>query len=197
MSQFVAVHDRLKVLKLRYKTGALDHIHTGYTQLSMCIFLPDARRPVGAAGHDRVGLGSSDHLPVQRIALREFRIPKFKLSFHSSIAAVLKKLGLELPFCEQGNLSDMVEDDGSGLPTVVEDVIHKAVVEVNEEGTEAAAVTVVAGGKKKRRPRRPPTPPQVDFIADHPFAYYIVEEATEHLSLRATSSTHPRLLASC
>ncbi|KAF7068636.1 hypothetical protein CFC21_074372 [Triticum aestivum] len=65
----------------------------------------------------------------------------------------------------------MVEDDGSGSPIVVEDVIHKAVVEVNEEGTEAAAVTVAPRG------RRPP-PPQVDFIADHPFAYYIVEQAT-------------------
>ncbi|KAI4977511.1 hypothetical protein ZWY2020_059648 [Hordeum vulgare] len=180
MSQFVAVHDGLKVLKLRYKMGALDHIHTGYTQLSMCIFLPDAHDGLWELLDtitSRPGF-LHDHLPVQRIALREFRIPKFKLSFHSSIAAVLKKLGLELPFCEQGNLSDMVEDDGSGLPTVVEDVIHKAVVEVNEEGTEAAAVTVVGGGKKKRRPRRPPTPPQVDFIADHPFAYYIVEEAT-------------------
>nr|XP_040253282.1 putative serpin-Z8 [Aegilops tauschii subsp. strangulata] len=135
MSQFVAVHDGFKVLKLR-------------------------------------------HLPEQQIALREFRMPKFKLSFHSSIVAVLKKLGLELPFCERGNLSDMVEDDGSGMPIVVGDVIHKAVVEVNEEGTEAAAVTVLVGALGCARPPSPPTPPQVDFIADHPFAYYIVEEAT-------------------
>uniref|UniRef100_M8BN59 Putative serpin-Z8 n=1 Tax=Aegilops tauschii TaxID=37682 RepID=M8BN59_AEGTA len=153
---------------------------TGYTQFSMCIFLPDAHdglwglldtmasRPPGFL---------HDHLPEQRIALREFRMPKFKLSFHSSVAAVLKKLGLELPFCQQGNLSDMVEDDGSGLPIVVDDVIHKAVVEVNEEGTEAAAATMVVQGLGCAMPS-PPTPPQVDFIADHPFAYYIVEEAT-------------------
>ncbi|XP_073359395.1 putative serpin-Z8 [Aegilops tauschii subsp. strangulata] len=153
---------------------------TGYTQFSMCIFLPDA--------HDGLwGLLDTiasrpgflhDHLPEQQIALREFRMPKFKLSFHSSIVAVLKKLGLELPFCERGNLSDMVEDDGSGMPIVVGDVIHKAVVEVNEEGTEAAAVTVLVGALGCARPPSPPTPPQVDFIADHPFAYYIVEEAT-------------------
>ncbi|KAE8814954.1 putative serpin-Z8 [Hordeum vulgare] len=114
----------------------------------MCIFLPDAHDGLWELLDtiaSRPGF-LHDHLPVQRIALREFRIPMFKLSFHSSIAAVLQKLGLELPFCEQGNLSDMVEDDGSGLPTVVKDVIHKAVVEVNEEGTEAAAVTVVARG---------------------------------------------------
>ncbi|XBI76284.1 hypothetical protein VPH35_069542 [Triticum aestivum] len=193
MSQFVAVHDGFKVLKLRYK---LRHIllliwcaapsvfsgsnRTGYTQFSMCIFLPDA--------HDGLwGLLDTiasrprflhDHLPEQQIALREFRMPKFKMSFHSSIVAVLKKLGLELPFCERGNLSDMVEDDGSSLPVVVGDVIHKAVVEVNEEGTEAAAVTVLVGALGCARPPSPPTPPQVDFIADHPFAYYIVDEAT-------------------
>ncbi|KAF7032908.1 hypothetical protein CFC21_044039 [Triticum aestivum] len=65
----------------------------------------------------------------------------------------------------------MVEEDDSGLPIVVGDVIHKAVVEVNEEGTEAAAVTAAdagMGGCSRF----------VDFIADHPFGYYIMEEAT-------------------
>ncbi|KAF7046029.1 hypothetical protein CFC21_055085 [Triticum aestivum] len=147
MSQFVAVHDGFKVLKLRYKCAAPSVFsgsnRTGYTQFSMCIFLPDA--------HDGLwGLLDTiasrprflhDHLPEQQIALREFRMPKFKMSFHSSIVAVLKKLGLELPFCERGNLSDMVD-----LPVVVGDVIHKAVVEVNEEGTEAAAVMDEATG---------------------------------------------------
>ncbi|KAM3364670.1 hypothetical protein ACQJBY_014807 [Aegilops geniculata] len=153
--------------------------HTGYTQFSMCIFLPDAHDGLWGlldTMASRPGF-LHDYLPEQRIALREFQIPKFKLSFHGSVAAVLKKLGLALPFCQQGNLSDMVEDDGSGLPIVVDDVIHKAVVEVNEEGTEAAAATMVVQGLGCAMPS-PPTPPRVDFIADHPFAYYIVEEAT-------------------
>ncbi|XBI90099.1 hypothetical protein VPH35_027802 [Triticum aestivum] len=154
--------------------------HTGYMQFSMCIFLQDAHDvPWGLLDTMASQPGFlHDHLPEQRIALHEFRILKFKLSFHSSIAAVLKKLGLELSFCQQGNLSDMVEDDGSGLPIVVDDVIHKAIVEVNEEGTEAAAVTMVVQGLGCTMPS-PPTPPHVDFIADHPFAYYsLLEEAT-------------------
>ncbi|KAI4985698.1 hypothetical protein ZWY2020_018328 [Hordeum vulgare] len=157
-SQFVAVHDGFKVLKLRYRMAAPDDQraapwvhsnsddHSGHTQFSMTTW------------------------PEQQIALGEFRVPKFKLCFHSSVVAVLKKLGLELPFRLEGDLSGMVEDDGSGLPILVDDVIHKAVVEVNEEGTEAAAVSLVmpadgcaAGGWSS-------PPPQVDFIADHPFA---------------------------
>jgi serpin B len=71
----------------------------------------------------------------------------------------------------------MTEDDGSGLITVLDDVVHNAVIEVNEEGTEAAAVTITCGmgGAGAAMSR---LPPRVDFVADHPFAYFIVEEET-------------------
>ncbi|CAM0902665.1 unnamed protein product [Alopecurus aequalis] len=146
------------------------------TQFSMCIFLPDARDGLPAL-LDTIASRPSflhDHLPEQRVNLREFRLPRFKLSFHGSVVAVLKKLGLELPFCDRADLSNMVEDDGSGLPILVDDIIHRAVIEVNEEGTKAAAVTMPQG----LHVRREPPPQQLDFVADHPFAFYIVEEAT-------------------
>ncbi|XP_037480646.1 putative serpin-Z8 [Triticum dicoccoides] len=117
------------------------------------------------------------HLPEEKIDVREFRVPKFKLSFHGSVVDILKKLGLQLAFSDQADLSDMVEDDESGLPLVLNDVIHKAVIEVNEEGTIAAAVSIyemLFGGVNFMRP----PPPRVDFVADHPFAYLIVEETT-------------------
>jgi serpin B len=53
----------------------------------------------------------------------------------------------------------------------VEDVFHKAVIEVNEEGTEAAASTAVTVILQCRRP-------PMDFVADHPFAFFIVEEVS-------------------
>jgi serpin B len=99
------------------------------------------------------------------------------LSFHASVAAILGKLGLRLPFHETADLSGMTEDHGSGLPTVLSDVLHKAVIEVNEEGTEAAAVTEVSYNVGCAAMSWPPPPP-VDFVADHPFAYFIVEEET-------------------
>ena len=149
------------------------------TQFSMCIFLPDAHD--GLQGLlDKIASSPGflhDHLPERRVHVREFRLPRFKLSFQGSVVAILKKLGLERPFSNQADLSDMVEDDGSGLSILVDDVIHKAVIEVNEEGTEAAAVTMgsFAGGFSMH-PQ--PPPPRLDFVADHPFAFYIVEEAT-------------------
>ncbi|KAM0888918.1 hypothetical protein ACQ4PT_028037 [Festuca glaucescens] len=149
------------------------------TQFSMCIFLQDADDGLPSildAIASRPGF-LHDHLPREEVEVGKFQVPRFKLSFHTSVAAILGKLGLRLPFHETADLSDMTEDDGSGLPTVLSDVLHKAVIEVNEEGTEAAAVTEVLNICGCAAMSWPPPPP-VDFVADHPFAYFIVEEET-------------------
>ncbi|KAF7017419.1 hypothetical protein CFC21_030868 [Triticum aestivum] len=186
--QFIAVHEGFKVLTLRYQ--AQDNLTPSgrpapsdgnmCAWFSMCIFLPDALD--GLPGLvDMIASQPADflekHLPEEKIDVREFRVPKFKLSFHGSVVAILKKLGLQSAFSDQADLSDMVEDDESGLPLVLNDVIHKAVMEVNEEGTVAAAVSIdemLFGGCNFMRP----PPPRVDFVADHPFAYLIMEETT-------------------
>jgi serpin B len=144
----------------------------------MCIFLPDARDGLPklidtmASQHGFL----HKHLPEKKVDVNRFLLPKFKLSFESSVVTILKKLGLQLPFGDEADLSDMVEPDESRLPLVMSEVMHKAVIEVNEEGTEAAAVTMTS--MRITCPRRPRKPPRVDFVADHPFAYFIVEEAT-------------------
>ena len=54
----------------------------------------------------------------------------------------------------------------------IDAVYHKAFVEVNEEGTEAAAGTAVT-----MRLTAAPTPPPV-FRADHPFLFFIADNTT-------------------
>jgi serpin B len=149
------------------------------TQFSMCIFLPDAvdgLRSLVDTIASQPGF-MHQHLPKNMLAVSQFRLPKFKLSFQGSIVAILKNLGLQLPFGDLADLSDMVEDNESGLPLEVSEVIHKAAIEVNEQGTEAAAASVMSI-QYGCSAIPPPSPPRVDFVADHSFVYFIVEEDT-------------------
>lgn len=95
-------------------------------------------------------------------------IPKFILSQHFELKEVLSKLGI----------SDLFEPgvaDLSGLSSVeslyVSHVIHKAHVDVNERGTEAAAASGVV--MQKRSLDMPP-----EFYADHPFLFVIYHKSS-------------------
>ncbi|KAF2910187.1 hypothetical protein DAI22_11g082632 [Oryza sativa Japonica Group] len=145
---------------------------------SMCIFLPDERdglrkledRMAAAAG----GEGFLwEHMPERRVEVGEFRIPRFKLSFPRSLTSALQGVRVKAMFGPAAELPDMLEEDE---PPRVSDVAHKALIEVNEEGTEAAAATamLIAGAARNA----PPPPPREDFVADHPFAFFVVEESS-------------------
>lgn len=72
-------------------------------------------------------------------------------------------------------MSNMMEDDGTGRPLALSGIVHKAVIEVNEDGTEAAAVTAGLMCGCGPPPKTPPV--LVDFIADHPFAFFVIVES--------------------
>lgn len=69
------------------------------------------------------------------------------------------------------DFSDMTTE----CPLTLDEVVHKAALDVNEEGTEVAAVTLV--DMRAGRSARPPPQQRVDFVADHPFAYFIMEDS--------------------
>ncbi|CAO2202893.1 unnamed protein product [Urochloa humidicola] len=142
-------------------------------RLSMCVFLPDDRKGLHSL-LDKMSSSPSflqDHLPTRRLPVTKFQLPKFKFSLSSKMNDDLKAMGLRAAFDEhKADLSDMLEDAGGML---MENVFHKVVIEVNEEGTEAAASTVCM---TVRKCAARPTP--VDFVADHPFAFFVVEEVS-------------------
>ncbi|HQN73784.1 MAG TPA: serpin family protein, partial [bacterium] len=70
-------------------------------------------------------------------------MPKFKLQWEKSLVEVFQTLGMEKAFVAGGFLN--LADQGDKL--YISDIIHNAVIEVSEEGTEAAAATVVEFGE--------------------------------------------------
>jgi len=90
-------------------------------------------------------------------------LPKFKVTSEFSLKETLSALGMPLAFSPQADFSGM---DGK-RDFILSDVFHKAYVDVNEAGTEAAAATgaVMALARSVQRP--------VVFRADHPFVFLI------------------------
>ncbi|KAG5542205.1 hypothetical protein RHGRI_021914 [Rhododendron griersonianum] len=166
--QFVSAFNSFKVLKLPYKQGE------DKRRFSMYFFLPNARGGLSAL-MEKVSSESGfldRHLPCRREEVGRFRIPKFKFSFGFEASEVLKGLGLVLPFSPgEARLTEMVESTTVGRNLYVSSIFHKACIEVNEEGTEAAAASAL--GLRVCCSRE-----KIDFVTDHPFLFVIREDMT-------------------
>jgi serpin B len=100
-------------------------------------------------------------------------LPRFRLTEQFALAEVLKSMGMASAFhIESANFFG-ITDPGACMviPLCISEVIHKAFVEVNEVGTEAAAATAVTTALLSAAFHRPPPVPV--FRADHPFVFLI------------------------
>jgi serine protease inhibitor len=97
------------------------------------------------------------------------KMPKFQAEYSESLNGVLNNLGMGVVF-------DPAQADFSGIASTVSGnlyvsyVDHKAMVEVNEEGTEAAAVTSVGIGITAV------VPGPSSFVVNRPFYYEIMDD---------------------
>lgn len=101
----------------------------------------------------------------------ELQLPRFKTEYDKTLNDALKSLGMAVAFDpDRADFTGMRDERDLFL----EKVHHKAVVEVNEEGTEAAAVTSVQVGITSVQQPRPP----FKMIVDHPFFFAIRDTRT-------------------
>jgi serpin B len=144
-------------------------------QLSMVILLPQESDGLSTLEQQLTAqslgkwLGELDRQPAQEVDLY---IPKFKLETGYDLAPPCRKLGMNDAF-------DPTTADFSGIGwhkgvLWISQIKHKAFVEVNEEGTEAAAATAVEIAT--RSVRQYPV-----FRADHPFLFMIRDNKTGSL----------------
>ncbi len=97
-------------------------------------------------------------------------IPKFKMTSTFELGGTLQSMGMVDAFSfTNANFAGM---DGRTNWLYISAVLHKAFVDVNEEGTEAAAATAVTIKAMGLPPPRP------TFCADHPFVFMIQDNQT-------------------
>ena len=140
-------------------------------RVSMTVILP--RKPDALPAVEKEL--TSDKLAAVLKGLRyekevHLHLPRFKVEKSFTLNKPLQALGMEAAFTNA---------DFGGMHTGGEDlnitaVLHKAFVDVNEEGTEAAAATGVVVGTTSVAP--PPKPKY--FRADRPFLYLIRDHKT-------------------
>lgn len=97
-------------------------------------------------------------------------IPKFKFETEYNLNETLTKMGIADIFTTRADLSGI-----SGRKDLLVSLIkHKAMVKVDEEGTEAAAATMVIMARMCALSRHEP----INFRADHPFLFAIRDKKT-------------------
>lgn len=105
-------------------------------------------------------------------------LPKFTFDSSFKLANTLKALGMTEAFDkERANLKGIADPASESL--YIDDALHKAFIDVNEEGTEAAAATAVIIGAMTTCVCAPPQPK--NFDADHPFLFALRDVHTGSL----------------
>lgn len=97
------------------------------------------------------------------------QLPKFKSEWGShSIVYLLKSLGINEVFTGQALFA---------CKSFISDVVHKAVIIVDEKGTEAAAATgIMLESCCISMPKQ-----SISFTVDHPFYYWILDQTVQNV----------------
>ena len=101
-------------------------------------------------------------------------MPRFKFEFKADLIAPFKSFGMSKVFNPaQSDLSGLTGKPRSEAQSTIDQIVHRAVIEVAEEGTEAAAATAVVVTTRAMR--------QDDverFTIDRPFLFFITDDKT-------------------
>ena len=136
--------------------------------LAMAVVLPDGplralRAKVAAAGLGGLLAGTARH----QVTLS---LPRFRLEAAFNLIPTLQQLGLTEAFSDHADFSGITQAE----PLRIGAVAHKAYIDVDEHGTEAAAATaIIIQAMAAFRP-----PPPVTMVVDRPFLFAVVETAT-------------------
>ncbi|WP_437665019.1 serpin family protein [Sorangium sp. So ce1182] len=140
------------------------------TPVSMFVVLPDEgtadafEESLDGAALEEIIASTQDHSV-------DITMPKFSFGLSTSLKQALAGLGMEIAFnLDDADFSGIVAGGGIGI----QEVIHQAVIDVDEAGTEAAAATAVILGVTGSGS----FPEPAAIVVDRPFFFFISDVPT-------------------
>eukprot|EP00913_Durusdinium_trenchii_P023385 g21963.t1 len=177
--------DRLQVLELPYRSemSSLDvadspdehsahaaSASTAGSDFCMCILLPESADGITELEQQIASAGLSRWTTLHEVDV-DVSLPRFRLEASFRVDEAMKSLGMKRAFSRADADFSKMTDDPVGL--FIDAILHKAFVDVNEMGTEAAAATGVIMVERGLPPQQPKI-----FRADRPFVFLIRDRAT-------------------
>jgi serpin B len=143
-------------------------------RLGMVVMLPEA--DVANLVQRLEGAEMQTLIAALRAADKEvdLSLPRFHASYAANLAETFAALGMRRAFDSRAaDFSGMTGRPPSQVPLAIDQIAHRAVIDVAEQGTEAAAVTGVTVVATAMAPR-----PSETFHVDRPFLFAIVDDDT-------------------
>jgi serpin B len=159
-----------------YDGGAFQELELPYEgdDLAMVVLLPKQTDGLPALEQRFTAAAAQQWIdelaPAHKVILT---LPRFTMTQQFELSGTLSAMGMPQAFTPAADFSGM-----TGKPELsISAAIHKAFIDVNEEGTEAAAATsTVMVATAMLRPAQ--EPPPIIFRADHPFLFMIRDTKT-------------------
>ncbi len=150
--------DGYQAVLLRYKNS----------RLAMAIVLPDSRPADSGLTDLRTALGGGLRGLLDGVSVHEVTLsmPRFRVEAAFNLIPPLRRLGVNRAF-DAADFSGITAAQKLAISTIA----HKAYVDVDEHGTEAAAATAIAFALAAAM--RPP--PRAEMIVDRPFLFAIID----------------------
>ena len=154
-------NDVVTVLELPYRNA----------RFSMFIVLPKSDAAVFENSFTSASYKSWNLAPGR---FRSIQIPRFKIDHEVQPAEILKHFGMTDAFQEgKADFTGISKE----VRLFISGIFHKAFIEVNEEGTEAAAATAaVVQAESAEEPQK-----EMDFVANRPFSFVLRDRITNSI----------------
>jgi serpin B len=109
----------------------------------------------------------------QKEVYTDLSLPRFRTSFAVKLKDTYQQLGLVQPFdAKRADFSGMTGYPKEQVKVWIDDILHRAALEVTENGTEAVAATATSLAQVTSVQYPEP------FTVDRPFLFYIMDDAT-------------------